>query len=130
MRAATLATLPLYRETEIVAAVALGETVLLVESESTCDALRGWYAATWAGGASTPQIDTIRGVLGGYPNVVVIGDNDPAGHECAPKLKAPGLAPHVVFSPVDGEDARDLYARLGPAGFTNLINNALTEGTT
>jgi hypothetical protein len=127
MRGATAATLPLYRERELLQAIGANEPILLVESESSCDALKGWYATTWAGGAGSPQTDTIRRNLGDYPHVVVIGDNDPAGRECTQRLKAAGLAPHVLFSDVDGEDACDLHRRLGPEGFTSLIHNALTE---
>jgi hypothetical protein len=55
----------------------------------------------------------------------VIGDNDPARRERTATLAAAGLAPHVVFSPIEGDDARDLYSRWGPTGFTSLIDEVL-----
>ncbi|MFI6270716.1 hypothetical protein [Micromonospora zamorensis] len=121
----TVADLPLYREPEVQMAVAVGEPVLLVESESSVDALRGWYSTTWAGGAPAVNIGRIAQVLGNYPNTVVIPDNDPAGLTCLARLHAAGLAPHVVM-PDPGEDARDLYRRLGTAGFEQTIHNTLT----
>lgn len=131
MRGATAATLPLYNERDIHGAVALEEPVLLVESESSVDALtaRCWYATTWAGGASSPPMDTIRRVLGGYDQVVVIGDADAAGRGCVDRLHAAGVAPHVLFSDVDGEDARDLHHRVGPERFALLVDAALAVPT-
>lgn len=127
LRGAREAALPLYNELDVHGAVALGEVVLVVESESSCDTLsrHGWWVTTWPGGAGSLQLDTIRRVLGGYDHVVVIGDADPAGRRCVDSLHAAGLAPHVLFSDVDGEDARDLYARVGPDQFHRLITNAL-----
>ncbi|MFG1847800.1 toprim domain-containing protein [Micromonospora carbonacea] len=125
----TLDDLPLYRETEVQMAVAVGEPVLLVESESSVDALRGWYATTWAGGASAVNIGRIAQVLGGYPNTIVIPDNDRAGLACLARLNAAGLAPHVLMPGAD-EDARDLHRRLGPAGFEQAVHRLLAECTT
>ncbi|WP_328382966.1 hypothetical protein OHQ88_10655 [Micromonospora zamorensis] len=118
----TTTSLPLYRQAEVQMAVAAGEPVLLVESESSVDALRGWYATTWAGGAAAVNIGRIAQVLGGYPNTIVIPDNDPAGLACLARLHAAGLAPHVLMPGAD-EDARDLHSRLGPAGFDHAIRH-------
>lgn len=112
--------LPLYREREIRMAVAAGEIVLLVESESSVDAMRGWYGCTWAGGANAVQLDRLRHVLGGYPHLVVIPDNDPPGLAALATLTAHGLAPHVLL-PAPGEDARDLHTRVGPDRFRALV---------
>lgn len=112
--------LPLYREPDIRMAIAAGEPVLLVESESSVDALRGHYGTTWAGGAASPQIDRLRRVLGGYLHVIVIPDADPAGIACLGVLSDAGLAPNVVM-PEPGEDARDLLTRLGENAFRALL---------
>lgn len=117
--------LPLYRQPDVTKAIALDEPVLLVESESSVDALTGHYATTWAGGASTPQIARLTAVLGGYEYLVVIPDHDPAGLACLDTLRAHQLAPHVVM-PADGEDARDLHTRIGADAFAALIKEALT----
>lgn len=116
--------LPLYREPDVRMAVAAGEPVLLVESESSVDALRGWYATTWAGGASSVQLDRIASVLAGYRHLVVIPDSDPAGTACLAELQRARLAPHVLI-PEPGEDARDLLTRVGPDEFRDLVNGAL-----
>lgn len=122
--------LPLYRESDIHKAIALDEPVLLVESESSVDTLTGWYSTTWAGGAGSVQIDRLTEVLGGYGRTVVIPDNDSAGLACLARIRASGLAPHVVM-PAAGEDARDLYQRVGADVFTALIRNELaTERAT
>jgi hypothetical protein len=126
---APISSLPLYRENEIRMAVAAGEPVLLVESESSVDALVGWYATTWAGGAGSPQIGQLTAVLGGYSNLVVVPDNDTAGLDCLDRLRAHGLAPHVLM-PAPGEDPRDLLARLGPPQFAEQVTAALNATTT
>ncbi len=115
-----LSALPLYREPDIAIAEAAGEIVLIVESESSVDALVGWYATTWAGGANAVQIEVLTRVLGGYRNIVVIPDNDDAGRQCLRRLDGADLAPHVLMPPA-GEDARDLYQRLGPDEFERAI---------
>jgi hypothetical protein len=53
---AALRDLPLYEEKQVVMAVATGEPVIVVESESSADAFMavGLYATTWAGGADNP----------------------------------------------------------------------------
>jgi len=57
--------LPLYRERDILKGMALDEPVLLVESESSVDALMGWYATTWAGGAACPPIERLQAQTSG-----------------------------------------------------------------
>src|SRR5690606_8442036 len=51
---ADLSDLPLYNEKQVLMGAAAGETIVVVESESSVDALgrRGIYATTWAGGAA------------------------------------------------------------------------------
>lgn len=121
------ADLPLYRERELVAAVALGETVLLVESESSADALPGWYVSTWAGGAASPPLRTLQRVLGEHPAVVIVADADDAGRRCAERLA--GALPHarVLISGHEGEDARDLYQRLGAGKFAAAVADVLAR---
>lgn len=89
LRGTTTADLPLYAEREALAAVALGEVVHVVESESSADALmaRGLYATTWAGGASSPALDRLARVLAGA-HVVLIPDNDEPGIRCAELIRS------------------------------------------
>jgi hypothetical protein len=117
--------LPLYRERDVVKGIAMGETVLLVESESSVDALRGWYATTWAGGASSAPLSRIAQVLGEHDRVVVIADADSAGRRCAAQLRNALPLARIVQPDIDGEDARDLHARLGPRDFTQAITEVL-----
>lgn len=119
--------LPLYRETEIVAAVALGELVLVVESESSVDALRGWYATTWAGGAGSPHVGALRRVLADHDRVLIVPDNDAAGLACLAELQRALPLAHVLVPDLDDEDARDLYRRLGPDAFRTLVEHYLVE---
>lgn len=116
--------LPLYRENEARAAVAMDEPVLLVESESSVDALKGWVATTWAGGSNSVPIATLQRVLGGYRRCVCIPDVDEAGLRCAAGLRASDVAPNMLIGRV-GEDAKDLYARVGADVFANLIGEVL-----
>lgn len=116
--------LPLYRERDIRMAVAVGEPVILVESESSVDALKGLYGTTWAGGAGSVQVDTIGSVLSGYAHLVVIPDNDPPGLSALDALLQADLAPHVLM-PDPGEDARDLYTRVGSDAFNTLLEGVL-----
>ena len=121
------ADLPLYREHEVAAAVALGETVLLVESESSADALTGWYATTWAGGAGAPPLGRLAELLADHPHVVIIGDADAAGRACVARLSEALPRAAVLFPEHDGEDARDLHTRLGRQGFTELVTAAAAD---
>ncbi|MFC7550049.1 hypothetical protein [Plantactinospora sp. GCM10030261] len=120
-----IAQLPLYRESEVRMALAAGEPVLLVESESSVDALRGWYATTWAGGAASVNVDRLARVLAGHPSLVVIPDHDPAGLACLARLRSAGLARHVLM-PAPGHDARDLYHGLGRDRFADAVRRACT----
>lgn len=95
--------------------------MLLVESESSADALRraGHYATTWPGGAGDPSA-RLADVLGSYRNVVIVPDNDTAGLECRDKLTAQ-LPAAKVLMPNEAEDARDLLARVGPDQFRRMV---------
>ena len=121
------ADLPLYREHEVRAAVALGETVLLVESESSADALTGWYATTWAGGAAAPPLERIAGLLAEHPRVAIVGDADDPGRKCTARIAAVLPRATVLVSEREGEDARDLHTRLGVDGFIELVTAALSD---
>lgn len=115
--------LPIYFERDVVAAVALGDPVILCESESSCDQIireTGILATTWAGGANAVQVDALRKVLDGYSGVVVIPDNDAPGLAALDTLRAAGLAPARVM-PAEGEDARDLLGRIGADKFRALV---------
>ncbi|BCJ65137.1 hypothetical protein [Polymorphospora rubra] len=122
----TLLDLPLYRESEVRMAMATGEPVLLVESESSVDALRGFYATTWAGGADAVNLRRLVDILVGYPNTVAIPDNDPAGRRWRDRAYAAGIAPFTVW-PAEGADARDLWQQLGPTDFHRVVQNTLQE---
>jgi len=63
-------------------------------------------------------------VLGGYPHLVVIPDADGPGVDCLGRLIDAGLVPNLLHGE-HGEDARDLYQRVGPSGFRRLIDNEL-----
>jgi hypothetical protein len=116
------ADLPLYREDEVRVAAAAGETVVLCESESSCDALHGVYATTWAGGAGSPPLDTLARVLTGV-DVVIVPDHDDAGLACLERLVL--ALPHArVLLGRAGEDAKDLYTRLGHDRFVEELESA------
>ena len=121
------ADMPLYRQPDIEWAMAAGEVVILVESESSVDALKGWAATTWAGGAGSAPLETIARVLGGYDRVLVIADHDDAGQRCARGLRA--ALPHAIVgqSDVKGEDAKDLYLRIGREEFAQLVGNTFSS---
>ena len=107
--------LPLYREPDLWMAFGAREPIVVVESESSADALCGVgiYSTTWAGGAASPNLDRLRGILGQHRPTVLCPDNDPAGLACLALLR--GALPHAaVVLPDPGEDARDLLGRLGP----------------
>lgn len=119
-----LDSLPLYQERDAVAAVAMDEVVVVVESESSVDALRraGVVAVTWAGGAGSPDLEGLRGVLGGHRRVVVMADADQAGRACADRI-ATALPLAKVHTPrAEGQDARDALNQLGPEAFRRLVN--------
>lgn len=109
----------LYRFTDLRPGALAGETIYLVESESSADALMraGLYATTWPGGAGDPPEGQIKPMLGHLGDqVVIVPDHDTAGLACARKLHAWLPAARLVLG-TPGEDARDILARLGPAGF-------------
>ena len=120
----TLADLPLYREIEVWSAMAVGDPVLLVESESSVDALTGWTATTWAGGADAVNVARVASVLGAYDRTIAIPDHDPAGLRWLRRLQAVGV-PLRVLLPEPGEDARDHHQRLGEVAFMGAVNRAL-----
>jgi hypothetical protein len=113
--------MPLYRERDIVQGMASGEPILLVESESSVDALRGWYCTTWAGGASSPPLVTIRRVLLEHRPVVIIPDHDEAGMRCCQVLRNALPQAEVRIPDNVGEDAKDVYLRLGPREFYRWV---------
>jgi DNA primase len=106
--------------------VAADEIVLLVESESSADALMraGWYATTWPGGAADPPVDQIRNMLGRHDRAVLIPDHDDAGLACRDRIVGSGAIPRVLLGE-RGEDARDLHKRLGPDRFRAAVSAAL-----
>ena len=117
----TLHQLPLYREQEALRGALCGEEVIVCESESSVDALcdAGLYATTWAGGASSPNIERLTSVLSGH-RVLLIPDNDGPGVECGHKIAAALLTEVQSLReilPAPGEDARDLLRRCGTTGF-------------
>lgn len=112
--------LPLYRERDVLQGMAAGEPILIMESESSVDSIKDWYCTTWAGGASSPPVVRIHRVLGEHRPVVIIPDNDEAGLACRDKLiNALPLAEVRIGGP--GEDAKDVYLRLGPREFRKWV---------
>jgi putative DNA primase/helicase len=109
--------LPLYRESEVKMAIAMDELVVLVESESSVDALNkcGLYATTWAGGAGSVPTNTVQAVLEDAL-VLYVPDNDEAGQKSLTKVEA-ALPKVPVKWGEPGEDARDVLRRIGPAWF-------------
>jgi hypothetical protein len=107
-----LGTLPLYREADVRIVAATGDTLYLVESESSVDALNsaGHYATTWAGGASTPPLVKLADALADVPDVRVIADHDEPGIRCAHAILA--AVPHATgwLPPRPGHDVRDVLA--------------------
>lgn len=111
------ADMPLYRIREVRMAVAMEEPIVLVESESSVDALSkaGIYATTWAGGASSPPLARLSGELGGA-RVLLVPDNDEAGLACRDRIVRV-LPEAEVRLGEQGEDARDILARCGSEWF-------------
>jgi hypothetical protein len=120
------ADLPLYREDEVRMAAAAGETVVLCESESSCDALHGIYATTWAGGAASPPLEALARVLASV-DVVIAPDHDEAGLACLARLLEVLQEARVLLGR-PGEDARDLYVRLGAERFLSELRAARAGG--
>lgn len=119
--------LPMYNEAEVRAALLMDEPVLLVESESSADALKGWVATTWAGGANAVPMQTVARVLGEGSGVLLVPDVDMAGLTCAQGLRA-GMSKARILLGRIGEDARDLYVRLGAQGFRRAVMEAMGDG--
>ena len=112
------ADLALYLQHDLAPALAAGERIVLVESESSVDALvrAGLYATTWCGGAADPPLRQLVHVLGGHADVLIVPDNDDAGRRAGDAVAA-ALPRARTRLGEPGEDARDLLTRLGPAGF-------------
>lgn len=108
---------PLYRIADVRPGVWAGETVVLVESESSVDALikAGLYATTWAGGAGSPPLGLLAAELGAAA-VLIVPDNDAAGRACAERLTVALPSARVQLGE-PGEDARDVLARCGVRWF-------------
>lgn len=119
--------LPLYRETEVTAALDRGDPVILCESESSCDALAaaGIEATTWCGGASSPYEVPLTRVLGGDRGgrVVIVPDRDLPGITCAKRLRLMLPLAKVRVPDVDGDDAKDLLGKLGAEAMAAEIRN-------
>lgn len=120
----TLADLPLYRQREVEMAMAIGEPVILVESESSSDAIKGLYSCTWAGSATAVNVGKLAAVLGSYRRLVVIPDADKAGRQAHAQLARAGLADRTIW-PDEGHDARDLYGQLGGQRFADAVRDVL-----
>ena len=119
--------LPLYLERDVRMALAdPDEPILLVESESSVDALvkAGFYATTWAGGAASAPVARLAELLGTHPGTLLIPDNDPAGRACAEQLVRGDVARRLLLGE-PGEDARDLLARCGRDAFRALVDEHL-----
>lgn len=108
-----LSALPLYREREVRMGVGAGDVIVLVESESSVDALcaAGIYATTWAGGAASPNVERLADVLRGA-DVLLVPDHDEPGLACAALIRA--ALPVRTLLPPPGCDARDLLEQRGP----------------
>lgn len=112
--------LPLYLEHDVRMAVAARERVVVVESESSVDALvrAGVTATTWAGGAGRPNLRRLAEVLH-RGDVLLVPDHDPPGLECGRRIwhaLRPGTARLAWRLPAPGQDARDLL-REAPEAF-------------
>jgi hypothetical protein len=102
----------------------MGEPVVLVESESSVDALKGWAATTWAGGAASVPVQRVVEVLGDGAGVVCVPDVDEVGLRCAEGLRA--TLPNMgVVAGLIGEDAKDLYQRIGREVFAARIGEVV-----
>ncbi len=102
--------LPLYREPEIRMAVAAGERVVLVESESSADALcrAGVYSTTGPAGQKRRRSQRIAAVLG-QADVLIVADHDESRLRCLRRLRS-ALPTADTLLPAPGLDARDHLA--------------------
>ena len=116
-----LSELPLYRQAEALQGALCGEEVILCESESSVDALfdAGLYATTWAGGATSPNLDRLQTVLSDH-RVLLVPDNDIPGLECSRRIREALVDKTASFRellPAAGEDARDILRTAGTEAF-------------
>ncbi len=119
----TLAELPLYRQVEALQGALCGEEVIVCESESSVDALfdAGLYATTWAGGATSPNLDRLQTVLSDH-RVLLVPDNDIPGLDCSRRIREALIDKTASFRellPAAGEDARDILRTAGTEAFRN-----------
>ena len=116
----------LYNLPNVLAAVTNGEPVYIVEGEKDCDTLNQWgvTATTNPGGAGnfTPLMaDTLHDA-----NVVIIADNDPAGHAHAHDIAAlltERQIRHQTRLTVHGKDVSEQHGQ----GYDPLETQPLTE---
>src|SRR5690606_28472058 len=73
--------------------------------------------------------DRLTSLLGNHPHTVLMPDCDLPGLACLRTMLAAGLGPAVLLG-APGEDARDLYRRLGPQRFARAIDRALATPRT
>ena len=122
-----LASLPLYEHREILMGASARDPVVVCESESSVDAMlkAGIYATTWAGGAASPQLHTLKEALAGA-RVVLIPDNDPPGRKCGEAIADAlrGVCDLATIIPDPGQDARDLLATSEPHLFLKVLEGA------
>lgn len=109
----TKGTSPLYRLPEVVAAVAAGEPVYLVEGEQDADTARlmGATGTTAPGGATNFHLADVEPLRGA--RVVAVVDRDAAGEKWAALVagKLAGVAAEVLFTEAAaGKDLTDHYA--------------------
>ena len=122
-----LASLPLYEHRQMLMGASPGEPVVVCESESSVDAMlkAGIYATTWAGGAASPQLHTLKEALAGA-RVVLIPDNDPPGLKCGEAIANAlrGVCDLATIIPDRGQDARDLLAKSERHLFLKVLEGA------
>ncbi|CAB4970125.1 MAG: hypothetical protein F2840_16385 [Actinobacteria bacterium] len=122
-----LASLPLYEQRQMLMGASAGEPVVVCESESSVDAMlkAGIYATTWAGGAASPQLHTLKEALAGA-RVVLIPDNDPPGLKCGEAIADAlrGVCDLATIIPDPGQDARDLLEKSEPRLFLKVLEGA------
>lgn len=116
--------MPLYRDKGLIHGMSAGEPIFLVESESSVDAMRGLYATTWAGGASSPPLSLLRYWFLNYDRLIIVPDHDEAGQKCGRVLHNALPRAVIRMSDIEGEDAKDIYQRLGQEQFLRWAVNA------
>lgn len=105
-----LTALPLYQSAQARMGAAVGETLYVVESESSVDALMraGHYSTTWAGGASSPPLAKLAYLLGNVADLRVVADHDEPGIRCARRILAALEHATGWLPPRPGGDVRDV----------------------